>query len=218
MSGSRGKASKEKYNLQKLINHVRDNTESWEVIRTWNLTSGDDRSQAIVVSALLEQALEFALGTHFIVGEKDTRAIFTDQEGGISSFAAKIRLAFGLGVIENKIRGELVRIKNIRNTFAHTRAAVTFDTDEIKASCEQLFLPATIQYGGLLGLTPISAKNKFASSVKMIYLYLSSKEKKDQSPVSYKKSDFYHLVLLGVHREKDLAEMVMEVAAASRTT
>jgi hypothetical protein len=65
-SRSRGKRSDVSFDLQKLINHVRDADESWQIIQTWQAVSGDDRSQAIVAGALLEQALESALSTHFV--------------------------------------------------------------------------------------------------------------------------------------------------------
>jgi hypothetical protein len=90
---SKGKRSEARRYLTELINHVRDFSESFDIIQSWHYAKGDDRSQAIIVSALLEQALEFALASHFVTSEAETRAFFADQDDGGLTFATKIRLA-----------------------------------------------------------------------------------------------------------------------------
>jgi DNA-binding MltR family transcriptional regulator len=199
---SRGKRSDVSFDLQKLINHVRDADESWQIIQTWQAVSGDDRSQAIVAGALREQALESALSTHFVTSAEETRALFIDHaDGGISSFAVKIKLAFALGMIEKTIRAELIMIKNIRNVFAHTRAAVTFTDPRISAACNRLKIPEMLTYGGILGLPPIHAKDRIAMYVKMIYLYFIGSEV--SGPLKHANNEYYCHVLL---REPTLDE------------
>jgi DNA-binding MltR family transcriptional regulator len=198
-SGSRGKRSNATFSLQKLLNQARDSDESWDIIQNWQTQTGDDRSQAIVAGALLEQGLESALESHFELNEEETRALFADQEGSISSFASKIKLAYALGIIENMIRSELTLIKTIRNVFAHTRAAVTFENPEIVSACDFLKLPAIITYGGLIGEKPINAKEKFATSVKLIYLHFvgdHGNRLTGKRPLKYNTSGYYCGVFL----------------------
>jgi hypothetical protein len=177
------------FDLRKLINQVRDAKEAWNLVQSWPHLPGDDRSQTIVVTALLEQGLEQALATHFVVKEKEVRSFFADQtDGSMSTFAMKIKLAHALGVIEDKVKAELTTIKNIRNVFAHTRASVTFDTPEIKNACDalKLFAPvALIAFPGLLGSFAALPKDKFGWVVKLIYLYFATIETGSRKPRRY---------------------------------
>jgi hypothetical protein len=200
-SGSKGKRSNAKFDLTKLINKVRDSNDSWETIQTWHLQEGDDRSQGIVAGALLEQALEIALDSHFEIDHEQTRSLFIDQGGGsISSFATKIKLAYALGMVEQIIRSELTSIKDIRNVFAHTREAVSFESPEIIAACELLRIPQIVRFdGGLIGPPPVTPKDKFAASVRMIYLYFGGdlgNRLTGKKPLKYADSDFYCALFL----------------------
>jgi DNA-binding MltR family transcriptional regulator len=196
--GSRGKNSKAKSDLSSLLNLVRDQDESWAIIRDWVAHPGDDRSQAIVAAALLEQALETALSTHFRVDEVEARTLFADQEGSISTFATKIKLAYALGIIDPIIRTELTHIKNIRNVFAHTRASVTFQTPEIANACNILKLASVDRITGLLDDLPFFAKDKYAQSIKLIYLYFASGQlpKMQGKRMLFLHSDYYCSVFL----------------------
>jgi DNA-binding MltR family transcriptional regulator len=209
-SRSRGKRSRASFDLQRLINEVRDATESWHIIQMWHTQPGDDRSQAIVAGALLEQSLEYALLSHFVLTEAEMRELFADQvEGGISSFAAKIKLAFALGIVEKTMRKELTLIKNIRNVFAHTRASVTFDDREIIAACDDLKLPKTV--GNLPGLETINAKDKYAISIKLLYLYLAhDKKPKEERRLMYELSDLYCNLFLGRPSHKQMLKVFLD--------
>jgi DNA-binding MltR family transcriptional regulator len=196
--GSRGKSSKTKSDLSSLLNLVRDQDESWAIVRDWAVHPGDDRSHAIVAAALLEQALETALLTHFRVDEAEARTLFADQEGSISTFAIKIKLAYALGIIDPMIRTELTHIKNIRNVFAHTRASVTFQTPEIANACNILRLARVDRIAGLLDDLPFFAKDKYAQSIKLIYLYFASGQLPEMQGkrMLFQHSDYYCRVFL----------------------
>jgi hypothetical protein len=206
---SKGKRSEARRYLTELINHVRDFSESFDIIQSWHYAKGDDRSQAIIVSALLEQALEFALASHFVTSEAETRAFFADQDDGGLTFATKIRLALALGVIEEKIRSELTLIKNIRNVFAHTRASVSFEDPGIVVNCDLLKLAAEAS-GGLLTPRPHTAKEKFAFSVRHIYLYLASVDYPEKQPLRHRDSSYYRSVILHQPSGLDLAEALLK--------
>jgi DNA-binding MltR family transcriptional regulator len=217
MAGSKGKNSKAKNDLKSLLNIVRDRDESWAIIRDWAAYSGDERSHAIVAAALLEQALETTLLTHFRVDETEARTLFADQEGSISTFAIKIKLAYALGVIDPVIRTELTQIKNIRNVFAHTRASVTFRTPEIANACNILKLANVDRLTGLLDGLPIFAKDKYAQSIKLIYLYFASEQLPEMlgKPMLFSHSDYYCSVFLNRPSLKPLAKGLMALSEAS---
>ena len=212
MAGSKGRASKANNGLSELINSVREDSESWSVIRDWHTLPGDDRAHAIVAGALLEQALEAALLTHFDLEEGEARTLFADQEGSISTFAIKIKLSYALGIIDPTIRTELTRIKNIRNVFAHTRAAINFQTPPIVDACNLLQLPYLVQFGGLLGALPTFAKSKYAKSIELIYLYLISENVSSArtGPIQYLDSSFYCGIFLDRLSRPEEAEKLLQ--------
>jgi hypothetical protein len=102
----------------------------------------DDRAAAIVFGAMVEQSLEGALATHFVIGDQEARNLFTySEEGRISTFSAKIALGAALGVYDHRMRHDLTWLKHIRNAFAHARVYVAFHTEAIVLACDQLAYP-----------------------------------------------------------------------------
>jgi hypothetical protein len=100
-----------------------------------DLTPAHDRSAAIVASALTEYLLEITLLRHMKNSEPDAQKNLFAENGPMGSFYAKIHLAYALGIIDKKTRGDLDTIRRIRNAFAHARISVHFDTEEIAAEC-----------------------------------------------------------------------------------
>jgi DNA-binding MltR family transcriptional regulator len=67
-----------------------------------------------------------------------------DAYGPVSTFAAKIDLAFALGITTEAIHQELNKMRRIRNAFAHTKDGVSLDTEPVKAMFYTLARPADI--------------------------------------------------------------------------
>jgi hypothetical protein len=104
----------------------------------------DDRAAAIVFGALVEHSLEAALTTYFDIEADNASKLFTysEDEGRISTFSAKIALGAALGVYDHRMRHDLTWVKNIQNAFAHARVYVDFKTEAIILACDQLRFPA----------------------------------------------------------------------------
>jgi hypothetical protein len=173
------------------------NQDSWPTFLKFWLTpeprsTHDDRATAIVLAAILEEALEIAIATHFVVAKDEYLKLFDDRiEGILSGFAAKISIGFALGIYEEKMRSELRWIKDMRNAFAHTRESIDFNTPEIAASCESLFLPKNKRlFGGVAGAEPITSRDKFVASVRLQFAYLNW----DQTPMVFNGSNFYRML------------------------
>jgi hypothetical protein len=62
----------------------------------------------------------------------------------LSTFAAKIDIAFALDIISQDIHDELTKMRKIRNVFAHTRAAVSLDAEPAKSLFYKLKRPPGI--------------------------------------------------------------------------
>ncbi|MFN9847743.1 MAG: hypothetical protein ACK56C_05185 [Alphaproteobacteria bacterium] len=101
-----------------------------------------DLNCAIVGSAAVEHALRTAITQHLDenLTPTDLDAIFVGEStpGTLSTFDARINMAFALGVIDATVRAELKVLKLIRNTFAHAVMPVSFDDDALVANLAQI--------------------------------------------------------------------------------
>lgn len=102
----------------------------------------DDRAIVLISSTVIEQSLEAALMTKFVeLSLDDERRLFASDAAPLFTFAAKVELAYALGVIGRAARDDLGCIRQIRNTFAHSRLGISFDTPEVQEACHQISLP-----------------------------------------------------------------------------
>ncbi|HEC75281.1 MAG TPA: hypothetical protein ENI26_13070 [Methylophaga aminisulfidivorans] len=98
-----------------------------------------DRGAAIVGVAWVEEELEAAIASFL---EDDAKALkrLLGRSGPLATFSAKIDLALLLGMCSKVIAGDLHRLREIRNDFAHTIAAkdhsaLTFNSENIADKC-----------------------------------------------------------------------------------
>lgn len=99
-----------------------------------------DRTLAIVAAVYIEDSLRNAIAKHlnpYRVNEYQS-LIFTDDQAPLSGLASRTRMAFALGVIVEAMRKDLTLIRGIRNAFAHTPSAVTFNTPVVRDAVEAL--------------------------------------------------------------------------------
>lgn len=66
--------------------------------------------------------------------------MFEDDGAPLRDFGSKIRLSYALGIIGAKAKADLDLIRHIRNTFAHSRAELTFELPEVADACALLTL------------------------------------------------------------------------------
>jgi len=103
----------------------------------------DDRAVVLVSATVIEQGLESALQNRFSgLAAGEERIVFEEEGAPLREFGAKIRLAYALGIIGPNAKADLDIIRQIRNTFAHSRAVLKFELPEISAACELLTLSA----------------------------------------------------------------------------
>lgn len=119
-----------------------------------NLNRESDRGCALMAAAYLDTALMELLQRFFVDDQKASKHIL-DGTGVLSSFAARIELAYLIGLISPKLREDLNRIRRIRNEFAHTSSEVRFDDPEIAKLCNDLY------HHPLVNQLPRSPRAKF---------------------------------------------------------
>lgn len=99
--------------------------------------SQSDRASAVVAGGILEEILQRMI-TAFLLPHQSIEKTLFDGITPLSTFGAKIDLAYHLGLINETEYGDLKIIKNIRNNFAHSIKGIKFETDSIKDRCLQL--------------------------------------------------------------------------------
>jgi len=99
----------------------------------------DDRSTAIIACAFLEDALEEAIAvrlpglTVFL-----RKKMFSPSAGSAGNMSAKIDLAEALRAVGPNAATDLRTMATIRNKFAHTMRADTFDAEQVRGLAENL--------------------------------------------------------------------------------
>lgn len=118
-----------------------NNQDEGNAIRELNELS--DRAAAIVGAVLLENCVDRALRQLLRDHKKSaTRGSVHDemfQSGGpLGSFRARNDLAFMLGLYSAGVWGDIDTIRDIRNDFAHDLSITSFNSQSIRARCENI--------------------------------------------------------------------------------
>ncbi len=165
-----------------LIKRLTDQTRSrphsnqlWKTILAARDNIVEASTFSLVLSAAIEQALEIAISTHFVVSDDAAQALFNDQNGPLSTFAAKTKIAYALGVFDAPVRDELDLIRYIRNAFAHSKEPLTFESTLIADACAELRIPNKWQLAHQT--EPATPRTRFYTSVEFLFLYLESPER-----------------------------------------
>lgn len=98
-----------------------------------------DRAAAILAASFLDEALAAAIRSQF-VDDPSVDELFTGY-GPLSSFSARIEIAFALGLLDKKHKGDLRFIRKIRNHFAHHPARASFEMSPVSDWCSNFQIP-----------------------------------------------------------------------------
>jgi len=91
-----------------------------------------DRASVILAAAMLEQELESLLRLRLVPSPNQEDALFDTPNAPISSFSAKIELAYRVGIISPRTARELHLVRRIRNDFAHNITGCTFENAAVQ--------------------------------------------------------------------------------------
>jgi len=135
-----------------------------------------DRAAALISASVLEEALRTAILTHFILLDDTAQnQIFAGSEGNgpLSTFSARIRVGFALGIYGPDMKADLETIQLVRNVFAHSRRHLEFSSRPVALVCDQLIFPKKFPWGGLAP-KPTSDRDMFIQVAKIFATYLIS--------------------------------------------
>jgi hypothetical protein len=97
---------------------------------------GNDRGMAILMATGIEDALQSAIAAHLQTKEDDDRLF--GYGSPIGTFDSKIRVGHALGIFGPAAKHDLELIKAIRNTFAHSKIPMDFNTPEMAEAANLL--------------------------------------------------------------------------------
>ena len=104
------------------------------------LQTESDHAVALIAAAFLDEMLASLLQTVFVDSPKVVEALL-GIDRPVSSFSARIKLAYCAGHISEGTYQDLELIREIRNDFAHSRQSLSFDSAIVKDRCNRLRYP-----------------------------------------------------------------------------
>jgi len=147
----------------------------WEVGKTFEyMQRMSEMGLAMITVSSLDDQLGVLLESFFVEDQKDADQIL-EYPGALSTFGARIELAFLLGLISSRERRLLNLIRKIRNDFAHEanlvsfpQSRVSFSQSPIKDRCRELDITKIVEPGKQYDLSDPAARFINAS----IFLWL----------------------------------------------
>lgn len=131
------------------------------------LDGESDRAAAILAAANFEDKLCETIIEKFVKLNRENRKKLFKGYGPLSTFAAKIDIAFALGLYDQETQRGLHIIRKIRNIFAHASSPIEFDCDDIVKICEELKLETSLNSDNL--------RYRYVSFLKEVETKLSKK-------------------------------------------
>jgi hypothetical protein len=96
------------------------------------ISEESDRGAVLVGASLLDDALGKALKKKLVSATKNEDSLFDGGYSPLRSFAAKVELAFRLGLITRKTKQMLDTVRNLRNDFAHGTETIALNDEKVK--------------------------------------------------------------------------------------
>jgi DNA-binding MltR family transcriptional regulator len=136
-----------------------------------------DRGCALVAASYLENRLKAVLQAQ-MVKHKAAEEIFDSQQA-LSTFSAKIKVAYLLGIVSHEVYSDLNRIRDIRNAFAHNLEIDSFVHARVAEKCALL---ENVQQEWLPSDEQSPARKKFSKCAMAIEGILESCLAQSQRP------------------------------------
>jgi hypothetical protein len=136
------------------------------------MTTDSDRGSALLAASMIEDVLKGAIAFHLRPLSESEESDLFQGTSPLSTFSAKIKIAYAMGIIGKNSRHDLETIKEVRNAFAHGIHVLKFDDPEIAPMVKGLH--------GLKDITggPYSPKINYTQVVRLLMLVLTAKMKR----------------------------------------
>jgi hypothetical protein len=115
-----------------------DHASHWDDVFREEFAKESDRASVILSVALLDHALESILKARLVPIGSAEDSLFEGAYAPISTFSARIDLAYRLGLVSTKLSRDLHLIRKIRNEFAHNITGCTFQSSSVRSRVIEL--------------------------------------------------------------------------------
>lgn len=104
------------------------------------LADESDRGCALWAASLLDEKLKDMWRSILAGNKKEVEALLNNM-GPLSTFSARVKLAYNLGIFDKDRYKEYTAIRKIRNEFAHSSDTLDYSSPKISDFCSKLRLP-----------------------------------------------------------------------------
>jgi DNA-binding MltR family transcriptional regulator len=108
------------------------------------LRSDSDRASVMVYGSIIDEAIENALTRRMVALTPTEREQIFQGTGPLSSFSAKINIAYAFKIFGKMTKRDLHYIREVRNAFAHISRNLRFSTKEVSDVCAALHTPDNV--------------------------------------------------------------------------
>ena len=120
-----------------------------------NLKSESDRGVVLISAELIHNRLTNLFEKYLILNSDLKKAIFESALSPLNNFSNKVKMAYSLGLIDEKHFNNLDNVRRIRNKFAHRIFDASFEDDEIIEFCKKF------KISRLSGYDPLNYRHLF---------------------------------------------------------
>lgn len=95
----------------------------------------------LLAASYVDRCLVDLLRAHFIDKSGTATDVLDPNKGTLTELSSRAKIAYCIGLISKGLFKNILKISEIRNLFAHSHKAKSFDDDDVIDKCNQLFLP-----------------------------------------------------------------------------
>ena len=120
------------------IDHKTIEADHWNNVFSKEFSKESDRACVILAAAMLDQAIETILKSCLVPTDSKNDTLLEGAYAPISTFSARIDLAYRIGLISKKFCRDLHLIRKMRNDFAHDVKDCTFERGSVRNRITEL--------------------------------------------------------------------------------
>jgi hypothetical protein len=138
-----------------------------------------DRAVVIILGSLTEDLLKTHIERKFqSLNSDESRRLF-EERGPVSSFSARIDIAYALDLLNRKERDQLHLLREIRNRCSHSVRPMNFAVPELRGVCRVYFGAFAADLDGVVGdKARIATRALFIVITASMMLYLTTGSRK----------------------------------------
>jgi DNA-binding MltR family transcriptional regulator len=121
-----------------MAKHEYGSKSHWNAVLISEFEKESDRAAVILTASLFDNALAQLIAVSLVASPSSTDELLYGANAPLSTFSARINLAYRVGLISRKFCRDLHLVRSIRNSFAHNVHGCGFDESSVKSRVLEL--------------------------------------------------------------------------------